>query len=324
MLDIAFTITSIAIGLLGIVLWVLNLRRVAAGDELIKPRNQRGIPFGFLDVILLYFFMAVGNLVPAWLVCQSLGIEISEIGNLQGDSQAMLSIANAAGFAIGIALALGVYRLRYGEIRLFGDIRLELSSDVVLGLVAGVMVIPLLLLFQSVVTRYMPYKHNTLEMLADKPTFWVIAATWLSAVIVAPICEEIIFRGVLQSWLQRIGRGVYDCLLIGGWDSAVLKKNGGILLESDGGVNPSEPWSRRSDSYWPMVISSLLFGLAHIGQGPAPITLFFFGMILGYLYRKTGSITSCIVLHMMLNGFTMFWFTLQLFFGDAPVAGTLE
>ncbi|MDB4368053.1 hypothetical protein N9Z38_00825, partial [Mariniblastus sp.] len=104
MLDIAFTITSIAIGLLGIVLWVLNLRRVAAGDELIKPRNQRGIPFGFLDVILLYFFMAVGNLVPAWLVCQSLGIEISEIGNLQGDSQAMLSIANAAGFAIGIAL----------------------------------------------------------------------------------------------------------------------------------------------------------------------------------------------------------------------------
>jgi membrane protease YdiL (CAAX protease family) len=44
-------------------------------------------------------------------------------------------------------------------------------------------------------------------------------------------------------------------------------------------------------------------------------------MVLGYLYRKTGSISSCIVLHMMLNGFTMFWFTLQVLIGDPSTAG---
>lgn len=324
MLELGFSISTYAIGLVGMALWLLNLRRVVSGEDLIEPRNQWGIPFGFLDLILLYFFMAAGDLVPAWLVCQSLGIEISEISNLDGDSQALLVIANAVGRAIGIAIALGIYRLRYGRIQLFGDARLNLSSDVVLGLAAGVMVIPILLLFQALITSFSPYKHATLEMLQDKPSLLAITAAWLSAVIVAPICEEIIFRGILQSWLQRIGRGIYDCLLVGGWDSVVLAKNRGSFLKNESEGNPSEPWSRRSDSYWPMAISSLLFGLAHYGQGPAPITLFFFGMVLGYLYNRTGSITSCIILHMMLNGFTMFWFTLQIFFGDAPAAASLD
>jgi len=321
MLEIAFTITTITFGLAGIVLWVLNLRRVAAGDELIKPKNQRGIPFGFLDVILLYFFMAVGNLVPAWLVCQRLGIEISEISQLQGNAKALYSIASAVGLLTAIFLALVVYRLRYGRIELFGGLSKKFPNDIVLGLAASVMVIPLILLFQSIVTRFSPYKHDTLEMLADKPTLWVIVAAWLSAVVVAPICEEIIFRGVLQGWLQRIGRSFYDCILVGGWDSSLLKKNSGSLLKCDGEGDRTGDWSRQSSSSWPMVISSVLFGLAHSGQGAAPVTLFFFGMVLGYLYRKTGSISSCIVLHMMLNGFTMFWFTLQVLFGDPSTAG---
>lgn len=324
MLETGFTITTNAIGLVGIVLWVLNLRRVAAGGDLIGPRIQRGIPFGFLDLILLYFFMAAGNLVPTWLVCQSLGIEVSEIGNLQGDDQAKFSIANAVGLFTGIAFALGIYRWRYGRIGFLGDIHQRISREIVLGLAAGVMVIPFILLFQSIVNRFSPYKHDTLEMLADKPTIWVIAASWLSAVIVAPICEEIIFRGVLLGWLQRIGRGVYDCVLVGGWDSVFLKKNGGTLLDGEEQESFDGLWSRQSNSAWPMVISSVLFGLAHYGQGAAPITLFCFGMVLAFLYRKTGSIIACIVLHMMLNGFTMFWFTLQILFGDAPTAGILE
>lgn len=324
MFEIGFSISTYALGLVGLILWVLNLLRVSAGEDLIEWRNQRGIPFGFLDLILLYFLMAAGNLVPSWWVCQSLGIEIGEISNLHGDALAILSFANAAGLAIGITIALGIYRLRYGRINLFGDIPLNLSRDVVLGLAAGVMVIPVILLFQAIITSYIPYKHATLEMLEAKPSLLVITASWFSAVIVAPICEEIIFRGILQSWLQRIGRGVYDCLLIGGWDSIVLARNGESFLENENERNPAEPWSRRSNSYWPMAISSLLFGLMHYGQGPAPYTLFLFGMVLGYLYYRTGSITSCILVHMMLNGFTMFWFTLQIVFGDAPSAASLE
>ena len=324
MLETAFTVTTSAFFLAGILLWVLNLRRVAAGGNLIEPRDQRGIPFGFLDLILLYFFMAVGNLVPAWSICQILGIEISEISKLEGNDQAMYSAASAVGLFTCVFLTLLVYRLRYGAISLFAGLWRRHPNDIILGLGAGVMAIPLILFFQWTITQFLDYQHDTLEMLADKPTLWVIGASWLSAVVVAPICEEIIFRGVLQGWLQRIGRSIYDGVLVGGWDSAILKKDGGNLLEGEGDENLAGNWSRRSNSYWPMVISSALFGLAHVGQGPAPITLFFFGLVLGYLYRKTGSLISCIVLHMMLNGFTMFWFTLQVLFGDAPATGAVN
>lgn len=324
MLETAFTVTTSAFFLAGILLWVLNLRRVAAGGNLIEPRDQRGIPFGFLDLILLYFFMAVGNLVPAWSICQILGIEISEISKLEGNDQAMYSAASAVGLFTCVFLTLLVYRLRYGAISLFAGLWRRRPNDIILGLGAGVMAIPLILFFQWTITQFLDYQHDTLEMLADKPTLWVIGASWLSAVVVAPICEEIIFRGVLQGWLQRIGRSIYDGVLVGGWDSTILKKDGGNLLEGEGDENLAGNWSRRSNSYWPMVISSALFGLAHVGQGPAPITLFFFGLVLGYLYRKTGSLISCIVLHMMLNGFTMFWFTLQVLFGDPPATGAVN
>jgi len=324
MLETAFTVTTSAFFLAGILLWVLNLRRVAAGGNLIEPRDQRGIPFGFLDLILLYFFMAVGNLVPAWSICQILGIEISEISKLEGNDQAMYSAASAVGLFTCVFLTLLVYRLRYGVISLFAGLWRRRPNDIILGLGAGVMAIPLILFFQWTITQFLDYQHDTLEMLADKPTLWVIGASWLSAVVVAPICEEIIFRGVLQGWLQRIGRSIYDGVLVGGWDSTILKKDVGNLLEGEGDENLAGNWSRRSNSYWPMVISSALFGLAHVGQGPAPITLFFFGLVLGYLYRKTGSLISCIVLHMMLNGFTMFWFTLQVLFGDPPATGAVN
>jgi membrane protease YdiL (CAAX protease family) len=321
MLEIGLLITTNAMGLIGIALWVFNLRRVAAGNALVEPRIQRGSPLGFADVILLYFFWAVGNLIPTWMVCQSLGIEIGEIASLKGDSQAMFSIAQTIGLLTGTLLAFVVYRLRYGPIGLAENDRQQLTRDLVLGLSAGVMVIPFVLLFQSLIIRFIPYQHSTLEMLADKPSFWVIAATWFSAVVAAPICEEVFFRGILQGWLQRIRAGVYDCILVGGWDSVYHERNGGSLLNVDGDQTGSMATSRQSNSVWPMVVSSFLFGMAHYGQGPAPITLFFFGLVLGYLFRKTGSVIPCIVLHIMLNGFTMFWFTLQMVYGDAPTAG---
>ena len=71
-----------------------------------------------------------------------------------------------------------------------------------------------------------------------------------------------------------------------------------------------------------MIVSAAVFGLAHVGQGAAPIPLFVFGLALGYLYRQTGSILPCIVLHMGLNGFSMFWFTMQILFPETDLSPT--
>ncbi len=52
----------------------------------------------------------------------------------------------------------------------------------------------------------------------------------------------------------------------------------------------------------PILVTSSLFALAHLGHGPDWIPLFFLAMGLGYLYQRTGRILPCIVVHMLVNG----------------------
>lgn len=77
-----------------------------------------------------------------------------------------------------------------------------------------------------------------------------------------------------------------------GVDSPKVVPETGILYE------PGTHWQ----SLLPMLVSSMLFALMHLGHGPDPIPLFVLAMILGYLYQRTHRLWPCIVLHMCLNG----------------------
>ncbi len=82
---------------------------------------------------------------------------------------------------------------------------------------------------------------------------------------------------------------------------------------------------RDSSTWWlPIFASAAVFALAHVGQGAAPIPLYVFGFALGYLYRQTGSIMPCIVLHLGLNGYSMFWFTLQILFPEVDALENIQ
>jgi len=55
----------------------------------------------------------------------------------------------------------------------------------------------------------------------------------------------------------------------------------------------------------PILCTSILFAAAHIGSGPTPVPLFFLALVLGYLYYRTHRVLPCIVMHMCLNGCSM-------------------
>ena len=55
----------------------------------------------------------------------------------------------------------------------------------------------------------------------------------------------------------------------------------------------------------PILASSFMFGIAHWGQGPAPVSLFLFGIILGYVYQRTHRVVPCIVAHMVFNAVSL-------------------
>ena len=55
-------------------------------------------------------------------------------------------------------------------------------------------------------------------------------------------------------------------------------------------------------AWLPIVVASILFSLAHFGQGTAPIPLFFLSLGLGFIYQRTHRIWPSIVAHMLVNG----------------------
>ena len=59
-------------------------------------------------------------------------------------------------------------------------------------------------------------------------------------------------------------------------------------------------------------MSGTAFGLAHYGQGVAPIPLVLFGIVLGYLYQRTHRLTACIAAHMLFNSYSLGLLWLQL------------
>ena len=172
-------------------------------------------------------------------------------------------------------------------------------------------------------------RNPLIEMIFREPRIGVMLLASVAAVIVAPICEEIVFRLLLQGWLEKMEDRIV------GWRQPLPVESPELADTSPRGdeppiplhldeppefangrapgelpaVPPAEPPRRGflglPYGWLPIVVSSLLFALAHFGSGPDPVPLFVFALILGFLYQRTHRIIPCIVAHAMFNLITM-------------------
>jgi membrane protease YdiL (CAAX protease family) len=134
---------------------------------------------------------------------------------------------------------------------------------------------------------------------------WVMLLACLSAVVVAPVCEEIAFRLLFQGWLEKWEDGIVRIEPDGGPDEWMIQARNTTLEDSGKPLLMLRP-ARRGVAglpygWLPILASSLIFGLAHAGYGPEPVPLFFFSLFLGYVFQRTNRILPCIVAHSLFN-----------------------
>ncbi len=307
-------------------------------DAVLPPRPRLESPLGLIDVVIMFV---------CWFLVQSIAIAYAlpaSVGNEAGNggpatiSATTLAVASL-GQLLGTLLGVGVICLRYHRgLRLFGWQPENLVADTKLALVAFCMTLPGLLLVQSQLTRLIPYRHGTLEMLVQHFDLATVAATWISAGLIAPLTEELFFRATLQGWLQRLHRrmGEIKFLLVisGGFSPPFEPEPARQDTVQTSTRPPSGPataaaprsvvrdsQSRSHSVWWPILLSSAAFGAVHIGQGAAPLALFLFGIVLGVIYRQRGSLWACFLLHAMLNAFTLFWASLQMWLQPVDALG---
>jgi membrane protease YdiL (CAAX protease family) len=160
-----------------------------------------------------------------------------------------------------------------------------------------------------------PQEHPLTVLGESEP--WIIV---VPAVLVAPILEELLFRGLLQRWLLRrswgggaamIGAGVmailtqltrlYDAVVHGNLPSyyRALGPLFFVLL-----MTPPFLLLRRVPRYRTastLYAVALLFAAAHSFAWPQPVPLFVLGLGLGYIAYRTQNLLGSMVMHALFN-----------------------
>ena len=123
--------------------------------------------------------------------------------------------------------------------------------------------------------EYQMERHQELNLIIEYPQLPLRILIVFVAVIVAPVLEELMFRGLFQTAIRS-------------------------LFELRSG-----PWRIPSSQIWlAIVISSVFFALMHANPGHWP-ALFVLGIGMGYAYEKSGSLLQPIFIHAFFNATTI-------------------
>lgn len=178
----------------------------------------------------------------------------------------------------------------------------ELVRDARLGLWAVLMLAPVVYVVQIASSLiWLPRAHPVMESMQQDwsaSTAWIVVA---SAVLAAPVAEELVFRGVLLGWFTTVAWT--------GWKQGVrMFQSPSCPLPADAKLLDASSLSGVCVPYrvfWiPNVLTSFIFAMLHFAQWPAPLGLFVLSLGLGWLAQATGRLGAPIVAHAVFNGFS--------------------
>jgi len=152
-----------------------------------------------------------------------------------------------------------------------------------------------------------PQEHELLKVMGDSGTGFARVALIFGAVILAPLFEETLFRGHLQTFLRELFCRLSGVLPVipassppGLLDPGLAYAQAGPAALIDPGstsITPARPvgWQ----TWLAILLASALFALVH----PAWMrpTIFFLAICLGYAYERTGNLWTNVVMHAIFN-----------------------
>jgi membrane protease YdiL (CAAX protease family) len=316
--------------------WYVRSRR---GRALLPPQRQRAVSWSGWQVIatwIVYYFavsITLSFLSSTTLLNHVYGPDfltaVRDNGPAGDIAKNRLTVwATVAAFPLQLLGVFYVIRTASGtEPYQFGWTTHRLGANIQLGVVAWLILTPLVLAVNALVTvaykvlTEAPLKPHPLEQLAlSKP----LAIDWLllvfTAVVVAPVMEELLCRGILQPWAASRSYGSNN-VMVATFLVALSLRYGDVhqaIDQSDwsGLFKTLQPvffvvvllpgyllvrYVFRSQRGGAIYATALLFASIH-SNWPTPVPLFLLGLGLGWLAYRTQSLVGPIALHMLFNG----------------------
>ncbi len=265
--------------------WLLVVRSLQAGRSPWPYEGRRQVPWHGVDVLVVLVLGMMGRLLLAHMFWCASGAPLPAGEDIPPESIIPAIVADSLAGACSLALIVLYLVLRaHANVDSLGLGLRHWRRDLTLGVAAFAFIVPPILALNAVLNLVWAPHHPVIEMITKDPR--ALGAAAILVVLVAPLMEELIFRVVLQGWLESVDR---KSPLAARW------------------------FGRLPAGTAPVVLSSALFAVLHAGQGPAPVPLFFLALVLGYLYHQTHRIWPSLVVHAGLNALTvlLLWFAVS-------------
>lgn len=222
---------------------------------------------------------AVAAAVMAYLLASLVfqGVMRATFGETQGAAASLVTALGVTGVGIAVCLVIAAKQFD-GGIRRFWFAREWVGprKSIYIVAVLTVTAIGLCPIIRDAVAGVILYydpnfefaSHPTIEALHDQSQPLVVTiALWAGAALLAPLAEELFFRGLLQTFLGHLLR----------------------------------------DRWRAIVVTSIVFGAIHFPQPHAVLALAALSVLIGYAYERTGSILPPILIHALFNLKTLAW-----------------
>ncbi len=312
----AWQVQVLAVVLLAaaVAIWSAAVRRLLRRGRLLPQWPRRPVPWT-LPLVLATMGVTFGLRLFAVALVQLAQATARHAGPdqlLTSAELAPLLLGDTLGSLVALVVVVGLLvTASRASSRDLGWNPRWLSLDLRLGLLAfAAVVVPVYALHLAVQHLLQSEKgHPLIEALAKPQGTGFLVLVFFSAVVVAPVLEELLFRVVLQGWLESALGCLGSVHTAAGADSPQwvslsqeplpAEHSPPALAESKTTGSASRQISRRC--WMPIVVSAGLFGLVHWGHGAAPVALTLLGVTLGYLYQRTGRLVPCVTLHMVFN-----------------------
>ncbi|MEZ6116940.1 MAG: CPBP family intramembrane glutamic endopeptidase [Pirellulaceae bacterium] len=332
------TFAILAASLLG---WAHAVKRLMARQSIIEDERTGVVPWNWfvLLVIALTFLVVIGGCQLVAMLL--LGLDPGEFDPTTATPFQHFAVimAFSAGMLVSTVIGFGlVWSFTRCPFVSLGLSLSRIRVDARIALVAFAMLIVPTLLCQLALVQMLPTspEHPFVKIIKDSQNGILLWGIAFAAIVAAPMSEEFLFRVMLQGWLERILVPPSSAAIIPTGEVANIQlaetSESSTSLDEisserfsppDQGnpflpphesavpatsceaavtdINAGQTQFRGVVNWLPILISSTLFAMAHLGQGPPPIPLFILAVGLGYLYQKTRRIWPSLIVHALVN-----------------------
>ena len=309
--------------------WIFVLLRVFQGKPLLNPEPWKLRVWGFADILVAAFVIVFWQRQSAIVGCSFLGLNRQEVAAEQSIPLPLATILGVGNVAAMLSICIWIFLRHRATLAQLGFGFANFGKHIGIGIITALAAIPCVFALMAAVNAGFDsqYSHPLLEEMKRQGSLNAYLLAVTSAVLIAPLVEEFLFRVLLQGWLQSAPFGSLKSIFLGQReeDQVSFVATSVDTTASNGAVqtNPYTPshiaavpveatgTSGITDviqpvpPLWPSLVTGTLFGLAHFGYGLSFIPLIVLGILLGLLYRATHSIWPSLVVHVMLNGSSM-------------------